>query len=75
LSNRRLAVLRTQNTKNLRYLLRLKNGVLKKGSWGDVTSPELLKVNDWIVVIPFGILLSVVLWLIESAGLLTLYSP
>jgi hypothetical protein len=47
---------------------RLRKGVLKKGFWGDVTFPKLFRVNDWVIVVPFVILLSAVLWFIESRG-------
>ncbi|SMP53679.1 YeeE/YedE thiosulfate transporter family protein [Anoxynatronum buryatiense] len=47
---------------------RLEKGILKVGDYGDITLPELLKVNDWAVVIPVtaGIVLFLA-WL-ESLG-------
>ena len=48
---------------------RLSRGILKKGFFGTVTLPELLKVNDWVVVAPAVIFLSIILYWIESAGL------
>ena len=48
---------------------KLKNGILKKGDFGNLTLPRLFKVNDWIVIIPLCALLVLVLYLIENAGL------
>ncbi|MBN2070465.1 MAG: YeeE/YedE family protein [Candidatus Krumholzibacteriota bacterium] len=48
---------------------RVKEGILKKGDFGTVTLPGLFKVNDWIVVIPMAVLLTLVMVWIESAGL------
>ncbi|MFN2380211.1 MAG: YeeE/YedE thiosulfate transporter family protein [Bacteroidales bacterium] len=46
----------------------LKNGILKKGSFGDITIPRLLKVNDWVVVVPAVGLIVLLLFWIEKAG-------
>jgi len=44
-------------------------GFLKKGWFGDVTFPELFKVNPWIVILPLcGIIILFFYW-IESMGL------
>lgn len=48
---------------------KLKNGILKKGDFGDITIPRLLKVNDWVVVVPAVALIVTLLYLIEKAGL------
>ncbi|MBN2676426.1 MAG: YeeE/YedE family protein [Anaerolineaceae bacterium] len=48
---------------------KLRNGILTKGDFGDVTLPRLLKVNDWFVVIPAATLISLVLYWLERAGL------
>ena len=48
---------------------RLKDGILRKGDFGNLTLPRLLKVNDWIVIIPLSGLIVLVLYLIEKAGL------
>jgi hypothetical protein len=48
---------------------KFKVGILKKGDFGTVTLPELLKVNDWVVVVPAVILIILILYWIESAGL------
>lgn len=47
----------------------LKDGILKKGYFGDLTLPGLLKVNDWMVVVPAVTLIVLVLFWMESAGL------
>jgi len=47
---------------------RLKDGVLKLGYFGDVTLPKLLKVDDWVVIVPLSILLVLAMVLMESAG-------
>jgi uncharacterized protein len=47
---------------------RLKNGILKKGDFGDITIPVLLKVNDWVVVVPAVALIVLLLFWIEKAG-------
>jgi len=48
---------------------RLKNGILKKGDFGNVTLPQLFKVNDWVVVVPVaGLIFLLLVWL-ERVGL------
>ncbi len=46
----------------------LKKGVLKKGFFGDIMIPELLKVNDWVVIVPLSIILIAAMYLLELAG-------
>jgi hypothetical protein len=46
----------------------LKDGILKKGDFGDITIPRLLKVNDWVVVVPAVALIVLMLIWIEKAG-------
>ena len=48
---------------------RIKDGVLKKGFFGDVTLPQLMKVNDWVVIVPLSILIVAAMYLMERAGL------
>ena len=48
---------------------RLKAGILSKGDFGNLTLPRLLKVNDWVVIVPLSGLIVLVLFLIERAGL------
>ena len=46
----------------------LKDGILKKGDFGDITLPGLLKANDWVVVVPAVALIVLVLFWIEKSG-------
>jgi uncharacterized membrane protein YqhA len=48
---------------------RLEAGVLHKGDFGELTLPQVLKVNPWIVVIPGVFVLAVFLLVLEKAGL------
>ncbi|TCO11066.1 YeeE/YedE thiosulfate transporter family protein [Natronoflexus pectinivorans] len=48
---------------------KLKNGILKKGDFGDITLPRLLKVNDWAAVVPAVTLIVLLLFWFESVGL------
>jgi hypothetical protein len=48
---------------------RLKNGILKRGDFGNLTLPGLFTVNDWTVIIPLSGLLVLLLYLMEHAGL------
>lgn len=48
---------------------KIKEGILKKGNFGNITFPELFKVNDWVVIVPICILLALFLYWIENAGL------
>lgn len=43
--------------------------ILNKGDFGELTLPQLLKVNAWVIVIPLVILLTALLFWIEKAGL------
>ncbi|NLY24036.1 MAG: YeeE/YedE family protein [Bacteroidales bacterium] len=47
---------------------RLKEGILKKGEFGDITLPRLLKVNNWVVVVPAVLLILLLLLWIEAIG-------
>ena len=44
-------------------------GSRSEGDFGELTLPELLKVNAWAVVVPVAIMLAGLLWWIESSGL------
>lgn len=44
-------------------------GFLKKGWFGEVTIPQYLKVNPWLVIVPLGICIIIFLYLIELSGL------
>ncbi len=48
---------------------KLKDGILKKGDFGDINIPRLLKVSDWVVVVPAVGLIVMLLFWIERAGL------
>jgi hypothetical protein len=48
---------------------RLSDGILKKGDFGDLTLPQLFKVNDWVVVVPVAGLIFLLLYWLERAGL------
>ena len=48
---------------------RLNRGILKKGDYGEITIPRLLKVNEWIVIIPLSLLIILFLFWIEKRGL------
>ena len=48
---------------------RLKEGVLKRGYFGNVTLPQVFKVNNWVIIIPLTILIIVILVLLEQARL------
>ena len=43
--------------------------VLLVGDFGELTLPQLLKVNAWVVVIPAAALIVALLVVLESAGL------
>jgi uncharacterized protein len=47
---------------------KLKDGILKKGDFGDITIQGVLKVNDWVVVVPAAVLIILMLYWIERAG-------
>ncbi len=42
---------------------------LKIGWFGEITIPEYLKVNPWLVIIPISLLIVLFLYIIESVGL------
>ncbi len=48
---------------------KIKNGILKKGDFGAITLSEVFQISDWIVILPLGVLLVVLLYLMERAGL------
>lgn len=48
---------------------RLNRGIFKKGDYGDITVPGLLKVNEWLIIIPVVALIILFLFWIESKGL------
>ena len=48
---------------------KLQDTILNKMDFGELTLPQVFKVNRWVVVFPVTILLIVLLLLIEKAGL------
>jgi len=48
---------------------RLRDGVLKKGYFGNITLPQVIKVNNWVVIMLLAIVIVAILYLIEQAGL------
>jgi uncharacterized protein len=48
---------------------RLRSGVLLWGDFGNITLPDVLKVNDWLVVIPASAILVLLMVWLEVAGL------
>lgn len=48
---------------------RLKEGVLKKGYFGNLTLPQVVKVNNWAVIIPLAAIIVVMFYFLERAGL------
>lgn len=48
---------------------KLQKPILMQGDFGTLTLPELFKVNAWVVVIPATVLLTLLLVLLEHAGL------
>ncbi len=48
---------------------RLKDGILKKGSFKSVTLPQLLKVNNWVVIVPLAAVIIGLFIILENAGL------
>lgn len=47
---------------------RMKKAILKKGDFGDITLPELLKVNPWFIVIPLALMITGFLFWLEKQG-------
>ena len=43
--------------------------ILHKGDFGEITWPQLLKVNPWVFVIPLSLGIVALLWWIEQSGL------
>lgn len=48
---------------------RLSVGILTKGDFGNLTVPEFLKVNAWVVIVPLTALILMIFYLLERAGL------
>ncbi len=48
---------------------RLESRILSRGSFGELTLPQLLKVNHWWVIVIVAVMIIVLLALLESSGL------
>lgn len=48
---------------------KLKEGLLMRGNFSNITVPQVLKVNNWVVIIPLAVLIIVLLYLIQASGL------
>jgi hypothetical protein len=51
------------------FFPKLDKAILNKGHFGEMTWPQLLKVNPWAVIIPVAIGVIALLFWIENAGL------
>lgn len=47
----------------------VQRAILSKGDFGELTLPQLLKLNPWLVVIPAVVILAGILFLLEKSGL------
>jgi uncharacterized protein len=48
---------------------RARDGILRRGYFGDLTLPRLLKTSDWAVIVPLSAVIVLLLYLIERSGL------
>ena len=48
---------------------KLQRPVLLMGDFGEITLPQLLKVNHWVVIVPLSVLILLLLYVVERAGL------
>jgi hypothetical protein len=49
--------------------LRLDTHLLNRGSFGDITMPELLKVNAWLIILPVSLGIIALLLVLEQYGM------
>ena len=47
----------------------LEKGILRKGDFGELTFPELLKVNPWWIILPVALGIMGLLYWLETSGL------
>lgn len=47
----------------------LKEGVLMRGNFGNMTLPQVIKVKNWVFIIPLAILIMLIFFLLEASGL------
>jgi uncharacterized protein len=48
---------------------KVRNGILQWGDYGQLTLPQLLKVNEWVVIVPLSGLIIALFVLLEMNGL------
>ena len=48
---------------------KLKTNVLQWGFYGDLTLPQLFRIKTWVVIIPLAVVLIILMYLLEQAGL------
>lgn len=48
---------------------RLNRVILTKGDFGNLTLPQFFKVKDWVVVVPVALVIFLLLYWLEQAGL------
>jgi len=48
---------------------KVSKGIQRRGDYGDLTLPQLLKVNEWVVIVPLSTLIILFLLWIEHKGL------
>ncbi len=48
---------------------RLERRILKKGYFGELTLPQMLKVGEWTIIIPLSMLIVLLFVILEKAGL------
>ena len=48
---------------------KLEKGILNRGDFGELTWPQLIKVNPWLIIIPVTIGITALLFWIEKSGL------
>lgn len=48
---------------------KLRNGILQWGDYGQLTLPQLFKVNEWVVIIPLSLLIIIFFVVLEMNGI------
>jgi hypothetical protein len=48
---------------------KLEKGILSRGNFGELTWPQLIKVNPWLIIIPVTMIITALLFWIEKSGL------
>jgi uncharacterized protein len=48
---------------------RLNAGILRLGDFGERTLPQVLKVNEWVVIVPLSFIIVLGLYMLERGGL------